>query len=511
MRAVRVRRLARGRLCVVGVVLLAAGVIAVAVGFRSADRQTPSARGNDRAVNAGASDPADIRANSSPTLARNPTRRGNLVIANRIDLQKYSCALRVSFDGGTRWSATPIPVPAGEEPKCYAPDIAFASDGTLYMSFVTLQGIGNVPHAAWIVSSKDGGRTLSRPVKALGPLAFQVRLTADPARPRRIFMTWLQASEVGLYRFTQPGNPIRFARSEDGGATWQRAVRVSSPSRGRVVAPSTAVGPRGEVYVLYVDLGQDRLDYEGGHQGLGGPPYQGRFELVLARSVDAGATWEESSVQRDLVPIERFLAFLPPFPSLAVDSKSGRVYAGFHDQRAGAADVLVWSRPRGGSRWQGPLRVNDNPADDKTSQYLPKLSVAPNGRLDVLYYDRRADPRNVRNEVSLQSSVDHGRSFTKRIRLSGRSFSSRIGYGFERKLFDLGSRLALISDESGVFAVWADTRNGTSVTNKQDLFGKHVAFRAHLSGAATDGLRYGGMMLALVGLVSLVLGARRST
>lgn len=475
---------------------------------------TGTLRGGDRPVNEGASDKGDINANNSPTVARNPIRPANLTVANRIDTPRFACALRVSTDGGHRWSTTSVPIPKGEEPKCFAPDVVFAADGTLHLSFVTLKGLGNVPSAAWVVRSRDGGRTLSRPRKVLGPLAFQVRLTADPTWAGRLYLTWLQASEVGLFRFATPGNPVRFARSDDGGTSWRRSVRVSKPSRARVVAPSTAAGPGGEIYVLYLDIGQDRLDYEAGHQGLGGPPYPGRFELVLSRSVDGGASWQESVVEPRLVPIERFLAFLPSFPSVAVDQRNGRIYAGFHSQRSGAPDVLVWSLPRGGSRWQGPVRVNDNPERDRTSQYLPKLAVATGGRLDVVYYDRRSDGKNVMNEVSLQSSFDAGRSFTKRVRLSDRRFDSRIGFGSERNLTDLGSRLALVSEESRAIAVWTDTRSGSVTSNKQDIFAAEVTFRIRHSHALRYGLRYGGVALTLVGLAmmaSAVQRARRRT
>jgi hypothetical protein len=492
-----------------GALLLLVGAAGLVVSLYLEDRPAGSLSGDDSPVSAGARDRGEINANNSPTLARNPSRPDNLAVANRIDTPRFSCALNVSFDGGGRWSQTRVAIPEGEEPKCFAPDVAFDSDGTLYMSFVTLRGTGNVPHAAWIVRSRDGGRTLSKPQKALGPLAFQVRLTPDPARPGRLYLSWLQASDVALFRFTQTGNPIRFARSDDGGATWQRSVRVSSAARARVVAPSTAVGKDGEIYVLFLDLGEDRLDYEGGHEGLGGPPYQGRFELVLARSRDGGASWEESVVQSGLAPIERFLVFLPAFPSLAVDRDSGRIYAGFHDQRAGAADVLVWSRPREGSGWEGPTRVNDNPARDGTSQYLPKLAVAPSGRLDVVYYDRRSDRKNVMNEVSLQSSYDDGKSFTKRIRLSEGRFDSRIGFGSERELPDLGSRLGLVSDTSEAHAVWTDTRAGTVVSNKQVIYGAEVTFPARLSKPLKYVLRYGGGVLALVGIALVASAARR--
>jgi len=501
----------RGRTrLLLGVVLLLGGAAGLAASLYFEDSPRGSVRGSDSPVSAGARDLGEIDANNSPTLARNPTRHANLAVANRIDTPRFSCALNVSFDGGSRWSQTRIAIPEGEEPKCFAPDVAFGSDGTLYMSFVTLRGNGNVPHAAWIVRSEDGGRTLSKPQKALGPLAFQVRLTPDPSRPGRLYLSWLQASDVALFRFTLTGNPIRFARSDDGGGSWQRSVRVSSAARDRVVAPSTAVGVDGELYVLYLDLGQDRLDYEGEHEGLGGPPYEGPFELVLARSRDGGTTWEESVVQEGLAPIERFLVFLPSFPSLAVDRRSGRIYAGFHDQRLGAADVLVWSRPRDGSRWQGPTRVNDNPARDTTSQYLPKLAVAPNGRLDVVYYDRRSDPKNVMNEVSLQSSYDNGKSFTKRTRVSDRRFDSRVGFGSERKLPDLGSRVALLSDSSEARAVWTDTRAGTVVSNKQDIYESVVTFPVRLSKPLEYALRYGGGVLALLGIALLASAGRQA-
>ena len=53
-----------------------------------------------------------------------------------------------------------IPEPKGEGGKCFNPDVAFGADGTLTLSFVTLKGPGNVPHAVWASTSKDGGRTL---------------------------------------------------------------------------------------------------------------------------------------------------------------------------------------------------------------------------------------------------------------------------------------------------------------------------------------------------------------
>ena len=467
--------------------------------------------GGDVPVNPGAVEPADISSNNSPSLVRSPLDARLLAIANRIDTPRYSCALHVSADGGATWTQTPVPAPRGEK-ECFAPDVAFDAGGALYLSFVTLRGGGHVPNAAWIVTSTDGGKTLSQPRRILGRLAFQVRLAADPARAGRVYVSWLQGSEVGIYRFSRLGSPIQTMRSDDGARTWSAPVQASNPVRARVLAPSPAVGPDGALYVLYLDLGDDRIDYEGAHNGRGGPPYPGPWRLVLARSRDRGATWRESVIDERIVPTERVIAFIPPYPSLAIDRGDGRLYAAFHDGRLGDADVLLWTLAAGAQRWSAPVRVNDTARRDGTAQYLPKLAVAPGGRLDVLYYDRRRDrARNESNEVSLQSSTDGGERFTSRIVLSSRSFDAKVGFGVERELPDLGSRLGLLSDDARALAVWPDTRAGTRVSLKQDIARRVVAFSGPegLSSLAAAVLRAGGAIALLAGLTLLALVAPR--
>ena len=502
-------------LLIVALALVVTGIGALIVSSSYDTPHKARALGPNLAINDGAANPRDLNANNSPTLIRNPAEENNLVTVNRIDSPAYSCSLNVSFDGGGRWTQTPIPAPAGEEPKCFAPDAAFSSDGTLYISYVTLKGRANAPNAVWITSSTDGGKTLSPPAKTpLGQKAFQVRLTADPQSAKRIRLTWLQADELGLYTFANTGNPIMTVASEDGGNNWGGPVRVSSPTRQRVVAPAPAYGKDAdELNVLYLDLGDDVLDYGGGHRGRGGAPYDGKWQLVLARSTDKGATWKESVVDDSIVPTERFIVFTPPTPSIAVDRDSGRVYAAFQDGRDGDADVRLWSLAAGGGDWSAPVRVNDTRTGDGTAQYLPTLSVAPDGRLDVLYYDRRADSTNVLNEVSLQSSFNDGKTFIPRVKVSDRAFSSRIGSGLERNLADLGSRLGLISTNTRAYAVWTDTRNGTVRTAKQDLARGVVGFNdpPRLSSAAETALRIGGIVLIVlgVGVAVLALAKRR--
>jgi hypothetical protein len=462
----------------------------------------PARIGDDRPVNPGATNPGDIRAHNSPTVVRNPRDADNLVVTSRIDSPDFSCAVHVSTDGGAHWRPTAVPIPDGFGRKCYAPDAAFAPDGTLHVSYATLRGVANAPSALWVASSRDGGRTLAAPSRVSGPLGFQARIAVGAGPRAPLYVTWLQARDIGNLKFTAPGNPIQVTRSVDGGATWSRPVRVNDPARGRALAPAPAVGAGGALYVLYLDLRGDRLDYEGAHEATGGPPYPGRFALVLGRSRDGGQTWAESVVDDAVVPVARFIPFLAPFPSLAADRRTGRLYAAFHDARLGSADVWVWSLAPGARDWSAPVRVNDTPRDDRTAQYMPALGVAPDGRVDVVYYDRRDDPdANVLNEVSLQSSSDGGRSFGPRATLSSRSFDSRIGFGSERGLPNLGSRLGIVSGDREAVAAWSDTRAGTEASSKQDVVA--VAVEPRSSGVSAEVGRL-GLALAAGGVAALL-------
>ncbi len=486
-----------------GVAIIASALIDTRTGTRVA--------GSEHVVTAGPERPGDISANNSPSLAQDPGHPDRLAVVNRVDTPRFGCRLHTSSDGGRSWQRRSIPIPAGEQPKCFAPDAAFGPDGTLHVLYVTLKGVGNVPNGLWVASSSDGGRALSRPRRVAGRLAFQARIAVDPADPDRLYATWLQVREVGSLRFTGPGNPVVVSRSDDGGDSWTRPTPASAASRGRVLAPSIAVGRGGVVYALHLDVGEDRLDYEGGHDAFGGPPYPGRFSLVVARSQDRGATWAESVVDDGVVPIRRFIAFLPPAPSLAVNRRDGWLHVAFHDGRFGDPDVRVWSLAPASDRWRA-ARVNDTPRRDGTAQYLPRVSVAPDGRVDVLYYDRRDDPRNRRNAVSLQSSFDHGRTFTAATTLSTRAFDSRIGAGSERGLPDLGSRLGLVSEDERAIAVWTDTRYGTDASNKQDLvtasaFVDRPGAKAEVWRAV---LRYGGILLLVAALVGLAVIVHRT-
>ena len=413
--------------------------------------------------------PIDVA--NSPTVAYNPARDGNVVVTYRLDRPGYSAFLAYSYDGGESWEQTVLPLPRDVAvcaaspqgtPCPFAPDVAFAPDGTLYVTYVNLQGNGNRPDNLWISSSTDGGRTLSPPTRIAGALTFQPRVTVDPDGP--VYVTWLQAEEVGLLRFAGPPPRIVTVRSDDGGKTFSAPVPVSDASRERVVAPSPVIDD-GDLVVMYQDLKSNRRDFE----NQPGPPAELPFALVVTRSTDGGRTFSQGSeFESEIVATRRFLPFLPEMPQLAAGS-DGRLYATWADGRNGDDDVYLRSSSDGGRTWSDARKVNDNPGDG-TAQFLPNVEVGPGDRVSVLFLDGRNDPgEKIMLDAYLATSIDGGKSF-ENLRLTTRSFDERIGPTFgEDYGTDFGTKLGLASGDGKLFAAWVDTSAGSSATGRQDV------------------------------------------
>lgn len=441
-------------------------------------------------------------ANNSPRLLADPTQPDFLALANRIDAPDFSCALQISGDGGRGWqTAHPVrALPPGAD-KCYGPEIAFDNKGVLYYLFIGLEGRGNQPMGVFLTKSADRGRTFSTPSRVLGGLNFGVRMAIDPTHGRdgRLHLVWLSAtSDPPRGGFGPPPNPILATYSDDSGQTFSEPIQVSDSTRQRVVAPALTLGPNGHVYVAYYDLHDDIRDYA----GLEGPTWDGTWSLVVATSSNSGADFGRGGIVDDaIVPTGRvMLVFTMPPAALVADKD--RVCAAWSDGRNGDPDVVLRCSPDRGETWQGLRRLNDDGLGNGSSQYLPQVAISPTGRMDAVFYDRRADPENFRNDVYYTYSTDWGESFAKNVRLNRFPSDSRIGPEYAGPAaagqYEFGSRMALLSDGDGVLASWADTRNSRAGTTSQDLFATVV----HYSSSDTEA----GNVLPAVPVIAVGLG-----
>ncbi len=117
--------------------------------------------------------------------------------------------------------------------------------------------------------------------------------------------------------------------------------------------------------------------------------------------------------------------------------------------------------------------------------------------MDVLFYDRRADPGEHETDVYLASSDDEAGTFTNR-RVSSVAFDSSVGPTFGPAYgTDFGTRLGLTSNDNGAYAAWTDTRLGNPDTGRQDVFG------------ATVSLGSGGRLSVLLPVLAVLVRGRR--
>lgn len=474
-----------------GALLGAAGAVVAAIGL------LVSARGGVVDQNAFVGSGGPVETNNSPAAVGNPENPDNVAVVNRVDRPGFGASLRWSMDGGRSWRGTPLPLPRGKD-RPYAADAAFAPDGTLYVTYVNLVGRGNTPENLWIARSRDGGRTLSQPARVAGELSFQGRVAVDARGV--VHVTYLRAAAVGLLSLA-PSSRIVATRSTDGGRSFSAPVFLSDRRRLRVGAASPVIDADGDLVVLYEDFKGDVRDFS----NRPGPVWPKPFALVITRSPDGGRTFSRGEeIESDVVPTKRFLAFLPEFPSIA-PGPDGSLVVAWADGRNGDQDVFL-RRSEDGRAWSPPLRVNDNPLRDGTAQYLPQLAVAPDGRIDAVFLDRRRDPRNVKTDAFLASSPNDGRSF-ENVRVSSQSFDSRVGPSAASYLEpDFGSRLGLVSLDDVALPVWTDTRLGSRASARQDLVSARV--KPGRSGTALL-LLAGGLLLGGIVCMGLWRGLAR--
>jgi len=449
-------------------------------------------------------------ASNSPLLVADPTEPRFVVLANRLDAPDFSCALQVSGDSGRTFApANPVPtLPAGAE-KCYAPEVAFDRTGTLFYLFVGLAGGGNEPTGVFLTTSADRGRTFTAPHQVLEALNFAARMVIDRdvGRQGRLYLAWLHAtSDPPLGGFGPTPNPLLSAYSDDGGATFSAPVQVNDTERVHAVAPALTIGADHAVHVAYYDLGDDVRDYH----ALEGPTWEGTWSLVVATSRDRGAHFARGVVVDDgLVASSRILlVFTMPPPSLVASGH--RACVAWTDARYGDDDALLRCSDDGGRRW-GPLhRLNDDPRGNGASQYLPRLALAPDGRIDAVFYDRDVDRANIGAVVSYTYSRD-GRRFAPTVALARDAFSTRVGQRYEgvsaEGLVEFGSRLGLLARPTGVVAAWTDTRNSLDNGTGQDIFTTDVRLAFYNANPGWARILGAGMVLAA--LAGLILAVRR--
>jgi hypothetical protein len=119
-------------------------------------------------------------------------------------------------------------------------------------------------------------------------------------------------------------------------------------------------------------------------------------------------------------------------------------------------DVMFAKSTDGGVTFAPPVRINTD-AGTSAYQWFGTMSVAPNGRIDVLWLDTRDAPAGTVDSVLYYTfSEDEGETWTVEQPLSD-AFDPTIGYPMQNKM---GDYYDMKSDNNFAHVAWANTLNG---------------------------------------------------
>ncbi len=209
----------------------------------------------------------------------------------------------------------------------------------------------------------------------------------------RIYIAWAEFNGSGR-------SPIDIAYSDDNGATWTGPIRVSDAGHQFDQDATPRVGPDGAVYVSFIN----------------GPNEKSLTSntAMIAKSVDGGNTWSQSNIAA-LIPapaasIPNALYRGGSDVTSTVDPRTGNVIVVYGDASTGKLNNYAVHTLTPGvlSSFSAPVRIKAS----GSTEFFPWLTAAPNGRIDLAYYDRTCDANDVLVCVTLSSSTDDGSTWS---------------------------------------------------------------------------------------------------
>jgi hypothetical protein len=464
--------------------------------------------------------PDPVRAHSSPQIARNP-ENGELVIAETdvFGNPDFGVKIHISADEGRTWA------PGGDpmmKPFTWNSDLAingpyftmvFDGDAVLYAALsATDPRYGNLsrndrPRPIVLARSTDGGRSFThsfvyQPTEGNARTVNNRRpmVAVDPEDSSNVYVGWLQTSSGEKSR-------SMLAASTDGGRTFGAPVDLAEPVAQGGYQPRPAVGRDGALHAIFPGAGFSPPVASG--QPTPAPLVRPVFHR---RSADNGRTWS------DPVEIDPGSAGFSHNRKhlLAADPRSGTLYAvwyGIQNTRPALGedtDIMMRVSRDDGATWSDVVVINDDASRPNVRHYDPGISIAPNGRVDVAWYDFRDSPtpeadheaapfnQGGYQHVYYSSSTDQGRSWSPNVRVSDRLIDRNIGVWSNNvhSHYNVG----VASDDEAVYFAWQDSRHGDAMTNAEDVYFSALYLDGAEVATADEGSSVPGWILLAAGI-----------
>ena len=240
----------------------------------------------------------------------------------------------------------------------------------------------------------------------------------------------------------------QFTRSTDGGLTWMDPINIpNSPAWGTLDVDSV-----GNLFIGGVNLTTNRIWCVRSTNAKNGGVVP-TFDRSTAVNLGGDIVFAEPINPEGLVG-QVFLAV-----DRSGTSTNDNVYMLASVQPSGftnGSDVMFVRSTNGGITFSAPRRINDDPVNHAKWHWFGTLSVAPSGRIDVVWYDSRNSPNNVTSQLFYSFSIDGGNTWSPNVAVSN-PFNPFIGYPNQSKI---GDYITVVSDDDSANVAYAATFNG---------------------------------------------------
>jgi hypothetical protein len=247
----------------------------------------------------------------------------------------------------------------------------------------------------------------------------------------------------------------QFSRSINGGVTWMTPINIpNSPAWGTLDVDSN-----GNLFIGGVNLttGQIWCVRSTNAQNGGVIP---SFDQSTAVDLGGDIVFSEPINPEGLVG-QVFLAV-----DRSGTSTNNNIYMLASVQPTGftGSDVMFARSTDAGQTFSAPRRINDDPINHNNWHWFGTLSVAPNGRIDAVWFDTRNAANNINSQLFYSFSTDGGVTWAPNVAVSI-SFNPFEGYPQQDKL---GDYITIVSDNLGGNVAYSATFNFNPNTQQHE-------------------------------------------
>jgi hypothetical protein len=169
------------------------------------------------------------------------------------------------------------------------------------------------------------------------------------------------------------------------------------------------------------------------------------------------------------------------------------------------SDVMFARSTDGGQTFGTSHRINDDRVNHAKWHWFGTLSVAPNGRIDVVWFDTRNATNNTSSQLFYSSSIDGGNSWSPNVAVSN-AFNPFLGYPNQSKI---GDYITLVSENSSANVAYAATFNGEEDIYYVRISPSAVQAEPSLSNISTRSLVQTGEHVMIGGFIVQGTGPKR--